>query len=876
MEPMKAADIRERYQRFFEERGHTRVPPAPLLARDDPTLLFVNSGMAPFKRVLTGEEKRDYVRAVDSQPCLRVAGKHNDFEEVGRTPRHHTLFEMLGNWSFGDYFKRDAIHWAWEFLTDDLALPPERIAATVYTDDDEAHRVWSEEIGLPPERLVRWGNIAAGDEKNFWRMGDTGPCGPCSELHYDRGAEFSEGDYCVPDHSEHCPRWLEVWNLVFMEFDRAADGTLTALPFKSVDTGMGLERIAAALQGVGSNYRTDLFAPIIDRLAEFIGHDPQTVESERFSYQVVADHSRAMTFLIGEGVKPANDGAGYVLRRIMRRAVRHGRLMGIDQPFLRQTCAVVIDIMGGAYPHLADGRDRILDEVETEEAKFARTLEAGSEKLLALVEAAGGNGLIPGDEAFRLHDTFGFPIDLTVEIAAESGVTVDREGFERAMAEQRERSRGGKEGRFAADPSLAGLASEFIGYPNQTSADGLAVTGLASGERVQVVLDRTPFYAEGGGQIADRGALVAPRGTVQVEDVQRAGDAIVHVGRLEGELEVGDAVEARVDERRRWAAARNHTATHLLHRALRDVLGEQAKQAGSWVGPEGLRFDFPASAATPRAQLREVERRVNEQIRRDAPVTPEWMSLGEAQDLGADMFFGEKYVPENVRVVQVEGFSKELCGGTHVAATGQIGDFRITGESSIGAGLRRIEAVTGEGADALVADRLEALRAVALQLGVPEEQVPARVEALSARLREAEKGARQAPPEAARLDAAAALAAAQQAGESRVIVQHYPQADAAALRRWADDLRGITGRFVAIAGGDGDSPSLLVAASRDLVAEGFDSAAIVRQVGPMIGGGGGGRPELAQAGGRDADRLQDALAEATRLALEALTPIESG
>jgi alanyl-tRNA synthetase len=879
MEPTKAADIRERYQRFFEERGHTRVPPAALLARDDPTLLFVNSGMAPFKRVLTGEEKRDYVRAVDSQPCLRVQGKHNDFEEVGRTPRHHTLFEMLGNWSFGDYFKRDAIHWAWQFLTDELGLPADRIAATVYTDDEEAHRVWAEEIGLPPERLVRWGNIAEGDEKNFWRMGETGPCGPCSELHYDRGAELSEGDFCVPDHSETCPRWLEVWNLVFMEFDRAADGSLTPLPFKSVDTGMGLERIASVAQGVDSNYRTDLFAPIIERLAAFIGHDPDTVESERFSYQVVADHSRAMTFLLAEGVKPTNEGAGYVLRRIMRRAVRHGRLMGITQAFLGETCAVVIEVMGAAYPALRDGRARILAAVEEEESRFARTLEAGSEKLLALVEAAGGGGFIPGDEAFRLHDTFGFPIDLTVEIAAESGVGVDREGFERAMEEQRQRSRGGRGSRFSVDPSLAELASEFVGYPNETRADGLAVMGLAGdGDDVQVVLDRTPFYAEGGGQIGDRGELLGPRGRLLVRDTQRAGDAIVHIGSVEGELEIGEPVEARVDEARRWGAARNHTGTHLLHRALRDTLGEQAKQAGSWVGPEGLRFDFPAASATPRQTLREVEQRVNEQVRRNAMVTPEWMSLGDAQALGADMFFGEKYVPERVRVVRVDGYSKELCGGTHVAATGQIGSLRITGESSIGAGLRRIEAVTGEGADELVSRRLEALHAAAELLGVAEEEVPARVEALGARLREAERAAR-APKAttAARLDAAGALAGAQQAGETKVVVEHYPDADAARLRSWVDDLRGITGRFVAVVGGAHDGQaSVVVAASRDLAAEGFDAAAIIRQVGPMIGGGGGGRADMAQAGGRQADRVEEAVREAARLALEALQPIEAG
>ncbi|MDQ2689956.1 MAG: alanine--tRNA ligase, partial [Chloroflexota bacterium] len=574
MQPMSAAEIRERFQRFFEEREHTRVPSAPLLARDDPTLLFVNSGMAPFKRVLTGEEKRDYVRAVNAQVCLRVAGKHNDFEEVGRTPRHNTLFEMLGNWSFGDYFKREAVHWAWEFLTTDLGLEPDRIAATVYTDDDEAYRLWSEEIGLPSERLVRWGNIAAGDEKNFWRMGDTGPCGPCSELHYDRGAHLSEGPHCIPDHSETCPRWLEIWNLVFMEFDRAADGSLTPLPFKSVDTGMGLERIASAVQDVDSNYRTDLFAPIIERLAEFIGHDPETVESERFSYQVVADHSRAMTFLLADGVKPSNEGAGYVLRRIMRRAVRHGRLLGIEKPFLRQTCDVVVELMGGAYPHVRERRDEILGAIEAEEEKFARTLEAGVARLNELVAAG---GVISGADAFRLHDTFGFPIDLTIEMAAERGVSVDRAGFDAAMAEQRERSRGEKRRGLDLDPEVAALRTEFIGYPNETSADDLRVLAVVPGDPAAVVLDRTPFYAEGGGQIGDRGELIGVSGRLRVTDTQRSGDAIVHLGELDGSLAVGDAVRAEVDAERRWGAARNHTGTHLLHRALRDVLGEQAK-----------------------------------------------------------------------------------------------------------------------------------------------------------------------------------------------------------------------------------------------------------------------------------------------------------
>jgi len=881
MQSLPAAEIRERFQRFFEARGHTRVPPAPLLARDDPTLLFTNSGMVQFKRVLTGEETRPYKRAVDSQPCLRVAGKHNDFEEVGRTPRHQTLFEMLGNWSFGDYFKRDAIHWAWEFLTDpdQLAIDPDRLAATVYTDDDEAFRIWTEEIGLPADRVVRWGNIAAGDEHNFWQMADTGPSGPCSEIHFDRGAEFSEGPDCIPDHSETCPRWLEFWNLVFMQFDRSADGTLTPLPFQSVDTGLGLERTASIVQQVDSNYKTDLFTKIIERLRFHLGHDPETVEAERFSYQVVADHARAMTFLIGERVRPSNEGPGYVLRRIMRRAVRHVRLMGISQPVLSETCAAVIELMGPAYPYLAERRDEILAEVDAEEKRFARTLEAGSERLAQLIEAAGSGGVIGGEDAFKLHDTFGFPVDLTVEIAAEAGVTVDRDGFEAAMTAQRERSRGDKRAGYKSDPALAGLTSEFIGYPSQTRADGLEVIGVqpaADGGPSGVVLAQTPFYPEGGGQIGDRGRLVGTGGWLEVVDTQRDGDAIVHIGTLDGELAMGERVRAEVDEERRWAAARNHTATHLLHRALRDVLGEQAKQAGSWVGPEGLRFDFPADAPTPRELLTRVEAVVNEQVRRNLEVRPTWMPLAEAQASGADMFFGEKYVPESVRLVACGEYSRELCGGTHLSATGQIGSFRITGESSIGAGLRRIEAVTGAAAETLIETRLDALHAAAKLLGARDEEVPARIDAMLARLREAERGGRATPALRSRLDAAAALRNAQQAGDTAVIVQPYPEADATALRALVDDLRGAGGRFVAVMTGAADGqPTLVVAASRDLASEGFDAAEIVRQVAPLLKGGGGGRAEMAQAGGSDLSSLDQALAEAARIALDALQAIEA-
>ena len=532
--------------------------------------------------------------------------------------------------------------------------------------------------------------------------------------------------------------------------------------------------------------------------------------------------------------------------------------------------------MGSAYPELVEHRDEVIAEVAAEERRFARTLEAGTERLEALIEAAGDGGQIPAAEAFRLHDTFGFPIDLTVEIAAERSVGVDRAGFDAAMAEQRERSRAVRSGRFEADAGLTGLHSEFIGYPNQTDADGLRVLGVAAhGDEWQVVLDRSPFYAEGGGQVGDRGVLTGPRGRLLVDDTQRVGDAIVHLGRLEGELASGDRVAAAVDAERRWGAARNHTATHLLHRALRDVLGEQAKQAGSWVGPDGLRFDFPATGATAAESLREVERRVNAQIRRNAAVTPEWVPLSTAQELGADMFFGEKYVPERVRLVRVDGFSKELCGGTHVAATGQIGTFQITGESSIGAGLRRIEAVTGEGAEALVAARLEALRAAAQLLGVSDEEVPARVEALQARVRAAEKEAKAPRAAEARLDARAALDGAQRAGETLVVVERYPDAGAAELRTLADEIRAATGRFALVAAGE-RGPALLVAASRDVVGEGFDAVDVVRRVAPMIGGGGGGRPELAQAGGKDAARLGDALAEAARLVLASLERIETG
>ena len=636
--PLSADEIRSRFLAFFATRGHEVVPSASLVPAGDQTLLFTNSGMVQFKDVFRGVEKRSYSRAVDAQRCLRVAGKHNDFEEVGRTPRHHTFFEMLGNWSFGDYFKREAIHWAWEFLTVELGIPADRLAATTYRDDEVAWAAWRDEIGLPPERMARWGDVDAGDDRNFWRMAETGPCGPCSEIHYDRGAELSEGPDCLPDHDEHCPRWLELWNLVFMEFDQQANGERTPLPFRSVDTGMGLERLASVLQGVATNYDTDLFVPIHARMRELLGHDFDAFESERFSYQVIADHSRAITFLIADGVLPANEGRGYVLRRIVRRAVRHGRLLGRREPFLAETAKVVIEIMGDAYPIVRERRETILGAIIREETTFARTLDAGTlqleEALIPLTgeprrvgrrpeEVATDAPQLDGETAFRLHDTYGFPIDLTVELAAEYGVRVDREGFEASLRRQRERSRSGTRQDLARQAGLASLYSgiarrvgetDFLGYEDTTAPaavvaivrDGTEYQSLEARADVELrteasaeallVLDRTPFYAEGGGQVGDRGVIRDADGQVlfTVEDTQRpVAGLIIHRGQLHGRVAVGQAVSAEVDADRRARTMRNHTGTHVLHRALRNTLGEAARQAGSLVTPEALRFDYP-------------------------------------------------------------------------------------------------------------------------------------------------------------------------------------------------------------------------------------------------------------------------------------------
>jgi alanyl-tRNA synthetase len=901
---LPAAEIRRRFVEFFAERGHTAVPSASLVPAGDATLLFTNSGMVQFKEVFTGVETRSYSRAVDYQRVLRVAGKHNDFEEVGRTPRHHTFFEMLGNWSFGDYFKREAIRYAWDFLTRDLGIPAERLGATTYTHDDVAWDIWVNEIGLPPERMARWGDVDNGDDANFWRMAETGPCGPCSEIHFDRGAEFSEGPQCIPDHSETCPRWVEIWNLVFMEFDQLPDKRVP-LPFTSVDTGLGLERLASVLQQVPTNYDTDLFTPIHARMRELLGHDPDAFESERFSYQVIADHSRAVTFLIADDVLPSNEGRGYVLRKLFRRAVRHGRLLGRREPFMTETAAVVIEIMGDAYPFLVARRDEILGVIAREESQFARTLDAGTKLLEAEIAKVGPAGheavvgrqadalsadapRLPGDVAFKLHDTYGFPIDLTVELAAEYGVAVDRAGFDAALTEQRERSRSGTKAQLSKQAGVAALYGAiqaragdplFLGYETTIAQgrvvaivrDGMEFDELTGHGEAEIVLDQTPFYAEGGGQVGDHGVLREPGGGSElftVTDTQKpVGGLIVHRGTLHGRLRVGETVEAVVDAERRADTMRNHTGTHLLHRALRNVVGERARQAGSLVTPDYLRFDFPFDRGLTADELHAIEDEVHRIIRDDRPVSIAFMGMAEAIQGGADAFFDEKY-GETVRTIRVQDYSFELCGGTHARATGQIGGFLITAERSIGSGTRRIEAVTGRAADALVRHRFEALEQAATSVGAQSiDGLADRIEALQEELRDTKRrlkaGAGAGLPKPGEL----AGAAVEVAPGIRLVAAALPFESMDSLKAAARDVSGALGSGVVALALEADEPQLFVTVSDDLVGRGISAGDLVTAAMPAIAGRGGGRPGMAQGRGTHRAGLSEALA-AIRARLE--------
>jgi alanyl-tRNA synthetase len=896
-----ANEIRTRFVEFFAERGHAVVPSASLVPAGDQTLLFTNSGMVQFKEVFTGAETRSYNRAVDYQRVLRVAGKHNDFEEVGRTTRHHTFFEMLGNWSFGDYFKRDAIQFAWDFLTKTLGIPEDRLGATTYTDDAVAWRIWREDIGIPEDRMARWGNVDAGDDANFWRMAETGPCGPCSEIHFDRGAHLSEGPECVPDHSENCPRWLEIWNLVFMEFDQGPTGR-QPLPFPSVDTGMGLERLASVLQQVPSNYDTDLFTPIHAAMRALLDHDPERFEQERFSYQVIADHIRALTFLAADGVRPSNEGRGYVMRKIARRAVRHGRFLGRKEPFLADLSDVVVGLMADAYPVILERHAEIRDVIGHEERQFARTLDAGTVQLDEALRALGvGDRVVgrrpeslPGDApeldgalAFRLHDTYGFPIDLTVEMAAEYGVRVDRFGFDEALAEQRERSRTGRKAELSRHAELTSLYeglirrggdTAFLGYETTVAdgtvlailRDGTAYDELTGAGEAEVVLDRTPFYAEGGGQIGDHGQLrEAGGGSVLfiVTDTQRpSGGLIVHRGHLQGRLKVGQTVLAEVDAERRAHTMRNHTGTHLLHRALRNVVGDRARQAGSRVAPEDLRFDFPFDRALTHEERRAIETEVRRIVREDRPVIVSHMSMQEAIDAGADAFFDEKY-GERVRTVRVDGYSHELCGGTHCRASGQIGGFVILGDRSIGSGIRRIEAVTGAAADALIDARLDELDRVADLVGAQTvDAVPDRIAALQAELAETKRRLRAGAPAIPKPGELAAGAVDLGSG-IRFLAYAGPFDTIDAMKGVAKDLRDLVPTGVIALGLDAEEPQIFVTVSDDLVGRGVGAGSLVQAAVASIAGRGGGRPQMAQGKGTRREGLQEAL-DGMRRALE--------
>ncbi len=870
---MDSSELRDRFVRFFAGHGHTVVASASLVP-DDPTLLFTNAGMVQFKDTFLGLQERAYRRATTVQKCLRVSGKHNDLENVGPSPRHHTFFEMLGNFSFGDYFKREAIDYAWSFLTREVGIPADRLVVTTHHEDDEAYRHWRHGMGLPEERVLRMG-----DKTNFWMMADVGPCGPTTELHYDFGPA-----HCTcgrPDCSvaldNDCGRWLEVWNLVFMQFDQDEAGRRQPLPAHGVDTGMGFERLVAILQGVYSNYGTDLFVPIMDAVQELRGHSAAEREAWTTAYRVVADHSRAIAFLIADGVLPGNEGRNYVLRLIMRRAMRFGRLMGFREPFLTAVVDQVVTTMGQPYPELVERRAWIAEVVAEEERRFERTLTGGLEILDGVIERARQEGatMISGTDVFRLYDTYGFPPDLTETIARESGLVIDHEGFAAAMAEQRQRARAG--GAFATEAAaeayrrLALPQTRFVGYET-LEARGQVValrsagdwaSEVGAGAAVEVVLDTTPFYAEAGGQVSDTGVLVGPAGQLQVTDSQSPVPGItVHVGQVtEGVLRVGDEVTAAVDADRRFDVMRNHTVTHLLHHALQEVLGSHAQQRGSYVAPDRVRFDFAHLRALTADELRAVESRVNDWIRQDAAVTWRYLPIEDARQLGAMMLFGEKY-GDTVRVVEIEGISRELCGGTHLRRTGQIGFFLILNETSVGAGLRRIEALTGRGAERHVRQRLGLLADLAAQLGTSSmDALPARLEELMVRNRQLARDLEATQTALATARTQGAHGSVTHVDGVRLLVTRLEAHSPEALRSQVDVLRDGLGSGVVVAGAMiNGAPRLVAAVSADLVSRGLHAGRLVQEAAALLGGRGGGRPHLAEGGGRNPAALDDALA----------------
>ena len=850
-------ELRQAFLDYFRVRGHEVVPSSALVPGNDPTLLFTNSGMVQFKDVFLGADPRSYTRAVTSQRCVRAGGKHNDLENVGYTARHHTFFEMLGNFSFGDYFKREAIAYAWEFLTRDMGLPRDRMWITVFRDDDEAADVWRRDVGIPAERIVR-----CGEKDNFWSMGDIGPCGPCSEVFYDHGPGVEGGPPGSPD--EDGDRFVEIWNLVFMQFNRDADGRMSRLPKPSVDTGMGLERAAAVLQGVHSNYEIDLFRNLTRRAAEITGAEDPADKSLR----VIADHIRSCAFLVVDGVHPSNEGRGYVLRRIIRRAVRHGHRLGMREPFFHRLAADLETEMGAAYPELAERREVVERVLRQEEDRFAATLDQGLHMFGEAAARLPGGGVVPGEVVFRLYDTFGFPEDLVADVARERGLAVDHEGFEREMAAQRERARAGS--RFGAQRGprreLPGT-SEFTGYerlrvPAEVIGlyvDDEPVPVLEPEDRGAVVLDRTPFYPEGGGQIGDGGLLRKAGGCFEVSDTRASGGAIAHYGvATEGEIRVGDRVEAEVGEAARRATARNHSATHLLHAALRRVLGSHVQQRGSLVAPDRLRFDFSHFEPIEPDARSGIERLVNAWILDNVEVAAETMPIEDALERGAIAFFGEKY-DASVRVLAIGGVSLELCGGTHVARSGDVGLFKILSETGIAAGVRRIEAVTGAGALAWV-DALQHREArVAALVKSDAESLEDRVGQMVARGRALEREVETLRARLAVHESDGLLEKAVEVGGLQVLAARCEAAGPKALREMLDRTRSRIGRGLVVLGSvDGEKVSLVAGVSRDLT-DRLQAGPLVNFVAAQVGGKGGGRPDMAQAGGNDPSKLEPAL-----------------
>ena len=878
---MTGGELREAFLKYFERNGHTRVPSSSLVPADDPTLLFTNAGMVQFKRIFLGEERRPYVRATTCQKCVRAGGKHNDLENVGHTARHHTFFEMLGNFSFGDYFKAEAIAFAWELLTRDFGLDKSRLRATVFTDDDDAFGLWKKVAGLSDDRVLR-----LGEKDNFWAMGDTGPCGPCSELHFHQGdhlpcLEEAAGRPCQGVACE-CDRWLEVWNLVFMQYNRDASGTMTPLPRPSIDTGMGLERMAAVMQGKLSDWDTDLFAPLIARVSGLAGKRYGAREPDDVSMRVIADHGRTATFLIVDGVTPSNEWRGYVLRRIMRRAMRHGRLLGITEPFLWKTVSWVGDVMGGAYPEIVAERARVEEIVRGEEERFAETLDSGMRRIDDYLAAEGeGRGrAVDGRFLFTLYDTYGFPRDLAEDVLRERGWVVSEatEGtWTEEMEAQRERARAGAT--FAADDegetsavyqrlSAEIPAVEFVGYETLTTpARVLAmvrgvqrVREATEGDEVEVILDRTPAYAESGGQVGDTGTLIGRQGRGEILDTYYRGNKlIVHRVKVRaGGFHENEDVAVAVETPRRQGLRQHHTGTHLLHAALRRVLGGHVAQAGSLVAPDHLRFDFSHGGSIKDREVEQIEELVNEQVQANTPVTHQEMDLKSALASGAMALFGEKY-GDRVRVVKIGDFSTELCGGTHLDATGQVGFFKVATEGAVAAGVRRIEAVAGTAAVEAVARQERVLREIADLLKIAPAEAPQRLRKLLDEQRTLEKQLAELEGKVARSRADELVAGARQVNGVAVVAGRIDGLDADGLRAVADRLRDRLGSGIVLVGGVVDGKVNLVAAVTKDLTRRFHAGKLVQEVARAVGGGGGGRPDLAQAGGKEPAKLDAAL-----------------